>query len=155
VNELSETTVRGLSALHVLMHAQRPVTARAIAAGVKAPATLLRSILSKLSRAGLVQGRIGRGYVLARAPGEIRLEDIIRALEEPQEPSAPCGGNFEACPSRASCVLSLLCRKADESFTEASRTFTLADLRELAPDVPNCMDPEIKCLTAPKAKRTR
>ncbi len=152
---LSKTVVQGLGALHLLMRAQRPTDARSIAAAVKAPSTLLRSILSKLRRGGLIQRQAGRGYVLARAPGEIRLKDIIRTLEQPQKPLAPCGGNFDACPSRASCVLSVLCRKADESFTEAIRTFTLADLRELVPDVPNCLNPAIKRLTAPKAVITR
>jgi Rrf2 family protein len=152
---LSKTVVQGLGALHLLMKAQRPTAARRIATAVKAPPTLLRSILSKLRRGGLVQSRAGRGYVLARAPGEIRLEDILRTLEQPQKPLAPCGGNFDACPSRASCVLSVLCRKADESFTEAIRTFTLADLREVVPDLPNCLDPAIKRVTAPEAIITR
>ena len=152
---LSKTVVQGLGALHFLMRAQRPTAARSIAAAVKAPPRLLRSILSKLMRGGLIQSRAGRGYVLARAPGEIRLEDILRTLEPPQKPSAPCGGNFDACPSRASCVLSVLCRKADESFMEAMRTFTLDDLREVVPGVPNCLDPQIQRLTAPEAKATR
>lgn len=150
MKELSESTVRALGALHLLMQAKRPLSTPTLARRVKAPVRLLHGILSKLALAGLVQGRVGRGFVLARAPGEIRLEDIIHAMEEPAKPSAPCGGNFDACPTRASCVLSVLCRKADESFTEAMRTFTLEDLRELTPDVPNCMDPAVRSLTRTK-----
>jgi DNA-binding IscR family transcriptional regulator len=83
---------------------------------------MLKPILHRLVKAGLVAVRGRKGYVLAKARG----------------------GNFDACPSRAACVLAVLCRKADESFRQMIREFTLENLREVSPDLPNGMDPSIE-----------
>jgi Rrf2 family protein len=140
---LSEIAVRGLGALHVLMRLGRAVAPAELAKAAQAPQEALDALLPRLLAAGLItHGRLG--YALAKAPGEIRLQDVLEALEEPEEPEAPCGGNFETCPSRAACVLAVLCRKADENFRDFLRGFTLEDLRDAKPDLPNCMNPEIR-----------
>lgn len=141
---LSETAVRGLGVLHVLMRVGRPMLPAELARASKAPRESLTRLLPKLLSAGLVSIPGRRGYVLAKAPGEIRLHDVLEALEKPEAPEAPCGGNFDTCPSRAACVLAVLCRRAEENFREFLREFTLEDLRDLRPDLPNCMDPAIQ-----------
>jgi Rrf2 family protein len=152
---LSETDVHGLNALHVLMRAQRPLNPGALATEAKAPTALLKAILPKLLKAGLIARLDRRGYILAKAPGEIRLEHVLEALDRPEKPSAPCGGTFDACPSRAACVLAVLCRKAEERFRETLREFTLEDLRDSPPDLPNCLDPAIQRMERAVKSRRR
>jgi len=59
------------------------VPARAIAKGTDIPVRFLPQVLGDLSRAGIVEARLGRagGYRLARAPGAISVLDIIEATE--------------------------------------------------------------------------
>ena len=55
-------------------------------------------------------------------------------------------GDYDACASRASCLLAPLCRSAEASFEESLRRFTLADLEDTAVDLPNCVDPRVRAL---------
>jgi Rrf2 family protein len=59
------------------------------------PPRFLEQIFQDLKRAGLVASRRGPrgGYQLARAPAEIRLGDIVRALEGPITVSSPKDDN--------------------------------------------------------------
>jgi Rrf2 family protein len=61
----------------------------------KVPANYLVQILNELRNAGLIQSRRGKqgGYILARAPGEITIADIIRSIDgELMECSGEVGG---------------------------------------------------------------
>ena len=60
-----------------------PVTGRDIAAREKLPADYVEQIMLRLRRAGLVQSTRGArgGYVLARAPEEVSVRDVINASE--------------------------------------------------------------------------
>jgi Rrf2 family protein len=62
-----------------------PVKADQIAEAQSIPLNFLENILSELRRAGIVESRRGAagGYLLARAPEEISLADVIRAVEGP------------------------------------------------------------------------
>jgi len=62
-----------------------PVKADRIAEAQSIPLNFLENILSELRRAGVVESRRGAagGYLLARAPEEISLADVIRAVEGP------------------------------------------------------------------------
>ena len=134
----------GLSALHRIMVAGRPLTAPEIAGAIGHPIPRLRAILRQLQDAGILRADRGHGYVLARAPGEISLELLLRVLQSPESPDAPCGGDYESCDSRASCILAHLCRKIHEAVLEAERSVTLEDLRDVEPGVPNCIDPALR-----------
>lgn len=138
---MTENAVYGLTALHTLMRAGQPMKRRALAMAARTPTELLPTLLTGLEKAGLISGDGRSGYVLAKAPGEIRLQEVVQALDPPEAPGAPCGGNFDACDSRSSCVLAVLCRRADAHFRDLLREFTLEDLREMSPDLPNCIDP--------------
>jgi len=54
-----------------------------LAEAEKIPANYLVQILNELRNAGLIQSKRGKqgGYALARAPGSIRLDEIVRAVE--------------------------------------------------------------------------
>jgi Rrf2 family protein len=62
-----------------------PVKAEQIAEAQGIPLNFLENILAELRRAGIVHSRRGAagGYLLARAPEDVSLADIIRAVEGP------------------------------------------------------------------------
>jgi Rrf2 family protein len=64
---------------------QGPVKGDRIAGAQKIPVKFLENILLDLKHAGLVQSQRGAegGYWLAKAPEEISLADVIRAVEGP------------------------------------------------------------------------
>jgi Rrf2 family iron-sulfur cluster assembly transcriptional regulator len=141
MRELSAATVLALHALQAMMLKGTPVSIPELARSSGSAAAQIRPLLAKLQREGLIQSRPGHGFLLARSPGDITLHEIIQAIGESRPPAAPCGGDFDACDSRASCILVPLCRKAEEGFRETLRTFTLAELRGAPLDLPNCVTP--------------
>jgi len=142
MRELTSAGIVALHALHLMMRRTLAVTPEEIQESSGFPKELIRAVLPGLLRGGLIQRSSGRGYVLSRAPGEISLQQILESVEEPRAPTAPCNGDFEKCDSRASCLLAPLCREADREFVRTLRSFTLADLRDQPPGVPNCLDPK-------------
>jgi Rrf2 family protein len=64
---------------------EAPVKGELISSSQDIPLRFLENILAELRHAGLVQSRRGTdgGYWLARAPDEIAVADIIRAVEGP------------------------------------------------------------------------
>ena len=82
------TSSRFAVAVHVLSllaTTQGPVSSVHIAGSVNTNPVLIRRILGQLGRAGFTQSLRGAtgGTLLARAPGEINLLDVYRAVEEP------------------------------------------------------------------------
>jgi Rrf2 family protein len=66
-------------------HADVPLKAEQIASAQEIPLSFLENILVDLRRAGFVRslrGQVG-GYRMARAPEDITIADIIRAVEGP------------------------------------------------------------------------
>ena len=138
---LTEGSVLALHALQLMMLKQGPVTNRDISRSSGFPVERIRWVVARLRRAGLVQSLPGRGFALRKAPGEITVHELVQAIEEPAPPTAPCGGSYDACASRGSCILAPLCRITSESAQEALKSFTLAELLDARADLPNCMDP--------------
>jgi Rrf2 family protein len=77
------------------------------------PARFLEQIFQDLKRAGLVSSRRGPrgGYALARPASEIRLGDIVRALE----------GAIELAPSESDAGDATSRAVTDEAFADVSR----------------------------------
>lgn len=129
-----------------MLRKQQPVLLREIGKSGHFDPREVRAILNRLQVGGLIRRLPGRGYVLAKAPGEIRLLDVLRAVDVPKPPNAPCGGNYEACLTHAACILEPLCRKVQEAYDQTLREFTLADLENVRVDLPNCVDPALRTL---------
>lgn len=144
MRELTADTVVALHALHLMLRKRKPVTIQEIHESGGFEVDLIRAIVGKLRRKGLILSRSGHGYVPTRAPGEISIRDVVEAVDDPASPTAPCGGYFDACLTRASCILAPLCRNAEQGYQETLRSFTLADLMDVPPDVPNCVDSRSK-----------
>lgn len=90
----------------------------------------LAKIVQRLAKGGILATRRGGGggAVLARAPEEIRLGEIVRVLEEGQalvECLGPDGGN---CTVDIQCRLKARLRHAERSFLADLDRSTLADI---------------------------
>ena len=85
--KLSNKSRYGVQAVFdIAFHAEgRAAQIKEIADRQSIPPRFLEQIFQDLKRAGLVASRRGPrgGYQLARPPSEIRLGDIVRALEGP------------------------------------------------------------------------
>jgi len=109
------------------------------------PKEYLSKALQALSRAGLVEGSLGKsgGYRLARKPEEITFLDIVEAIEGKRRSfecseirkNNPClPGDFEV---RGVCAVARVMYAADEAWRKHLRGVTLADLGQtLQKDVP-------------------
>jgi Rrf2 family protein len=90
-----------------LNHGRGLTSLSRIARGQGISVKYLEQLFRSLRRAGMVEGvrGVAGGYRLKRPPGEIRMGDVIRALEEPMSPvaclddSALCD-RWEGCQAR-------------------------------------------------------
>jgi Rrf2 family protein len=144
MKELTADAVLALHALHLMMIKTKAVSIHEIQQSSGFPLDRIRSVLDKLFRADLIRNYAGGRYVLAKAPGEVSVQHVVEAVSQLKRPSAPCGGDFEACSTRASCILAPLCQQAELGFQETLRSFTLAELMGIPPELPNCLDPRMK-----------
>jgi Rrf2 family protein len=84
--------------------------ARAIALEARVPGKFLETILVELRHAGFVVSRRGLqgGHALARAPEDIRLGDVIRAIDGPLAPircaSHSAYRGCDDCPAPTRCA---------------------------------------------------
>lgn len=114
-----------------MAHGQGPVPLKVVAAKQSISENYLEQLMGMLRKAGLVNGIRGArgGYELALAPEDIRVGDVIRALEGPISPISCVDQNgasdcerLETCPTRG------LWKKLRDSMTEVLDSTTLADL---------------------------
>jgi Rrf2 family protein len=73
------------AALQLAAAGEGPVKGESIADAQGIPLRFLENILAELRHAGLVQSQRGAdgGYWLARKPSEVKIADVIRAVEGP------------------------------------------------------------------------
>jgi Rrf2 family iron-sulfur cluster assembly transcriptional regulator len=123
--------------LSLALHAgeQSPTSVRDIAERTGLPQPYLEQILLALKGAGLVRSKrgVGGGYVLARAPEQIRLSEIISAVDGPITL-----GDFGqphqdgACDHEGQCVLLAVWSVAGEHMRRHLESYTLASVAEQA-----------------------
>jgi Rrf2 family protein len=118
-----------------LHDADGPTSVRDIADRTGLPQPYLEQILLALKGAGLVRSKrgVGGGYVLARPPAEVKLSDIIAAVEGPI-----VAGDFGephtngACDHEGQCVLLAIWGAVGEHMRAFLDSFTLADIAKIA-----------------------
>jgi len=98
------------------------------------PKKFLDAILGELRNAGIVYSRKGPGggYMLARAPSEIRIGHVIRAIDGPLAPIA-CASRTAYQPCRdcndvKSCTVRLTMTKVRDAMSDVLDQVTLADM---------------------------
>ncbi len=139
--DLAKETVWGLYALHVLANRDRLTGTEEIVRQGRVPRQALARILRKLRSAGLLRGRPGRGYALARPAATLSVAEVARLLENAKAPAKSCTQRFDACTYTESCALAPLCREANERAQSAMRSFTVADLRQSTAALAECAAP--------------
>jgi Rrf2 family nitric oxide-sensitive transcriptional repressor len=125
----SQTTEYALRAMAYLAAHEGELAATPLMAGhTKVPANYLSKVLQQLAAAGLITGRrgVGGGYRLARAPRDIRLLDVIRAVTELERLNAcPLGLHT---PAHQLCPLHRRMDQVTAAVIEIYSGVTLADL---------------------------
>jgi len=108
---------------------EEPVNIKSISERQEVSIHYLEQILNKLRRAGLIKSikGPGGGYVLARAPEEISIADILIELEGPLAITS-CLNPEQGCVRVEKCVAHLLWKSLGEQIESFLRTITLADL---------------------------
>ena len=125
-------------ATHILTFIQTqdgaPTTSELIASSVNTNPTLIRRLLSQLARAGLTTSQMGNGggALLARAPQEITLLDVYRAIDdesgvfalhEQPNPQCPVGRNINS-------VLKARIAAAEQALQSQLAQTTIADIAQ-------------------------
>ncbi len=105
------------------------VTAESLSESQQIPLSFCHKILRKLVSARLAVSRPGRagGFRLARRPANIRLLDIVQAIQGPVAVST-CMMDLDACPRQAGCPVSRKWRALQKGIFEFLKTTTLADV---------------------------
>ena len=125
----SEYGVRFMVALTRMDHGE-PVSLTDIADQEDLPRAYLEQIIGGLRDAGLIDSQRGAhgGYRLARPASEVRMGEVVRALEGPIVPMACLAAAGSPCNRADNCTVSQLWSRVRDSVNEALDSFTLADL---------------------------
>ena len=124
-------------ALRALIHLARhgadgPVHARVIAATEAIPSAFLAKILNRLRGRGFLRSVMGPGggYLLARPSNEIRVHDIIEALDDSQHRRTSCLLGLSACSDDHACPLHDRWKSIRNDLSQWIGSLTLADIEQ-------------------------
>jgi Rrf2 family transcriptional regulator, cysteine metabolism repressor len=112
---------------------QGPASLADIATDEDLPRAYLEQLVMSLRDAGLVRSTRGArgGYELTRDPVEIRMSEVLRALEGPIAPMVCASEDPEhgtVCDRSARCTVNVLWVRVRDAVTGALDSMTLADL---------------------------
>jgi Rrf2 family protein len=135
VSTRGDYACRALLSLALRTDEAGPTSVRDIAERTGLPQPYLEQILLALKGAGLVRSKrgVGGGYVLARDPEQIRLSEIISAVDGP----ITLGDFGEphqdgACDHEGQCVLLAVWKEAGEHMRHHLDSYTLAGIARVA-----------------------
>lgn len=135
VSSKGDYACRALLSLTLHQDEGGPTSVRDIAERTAIPQPYLEQILLALKGAGLVRSKrgVGGGYVLARAPKDILLSEILSAVDGPISV-----GDFGephqdgSCNHEGQCVLLTIWKSAGEHMRELLDGFTLQSVADAA-----------------------
>ena len=115
-------------AMHV---AEAPMALRDVAARQQVSVHYLQQIFARLKAAGLVRGMRGArgGFTLARPPAEIKLSEVIQAVEGPIAP-VPCVDDPAACQWASVCAVRDVWAEMGAAMIQVLESKSLQDLVE-------------------------
>ena len=145
---LTRTTETGIQVLLYLAMRRRrePASPRAMAGALDLSPSYLSKVTGQLVRAGVLVAHKGSkgGVTLARPPAEIRLLEMVEALQ------GPVTGDY--CRNRAPgcrpCGFHRAMREVHQATLETLSRWTLAEMAA-TPGVAGAGSPDHPCLTAP------
>jgi Rrf2 family cysteine metabolism transcriptional repressor len=132
--KLSTRSSYGVRAVFDLAHhpGDKPVRLAAIAERQKIPRSYLQQIFVRLRRSGIVKAIRGPkgGFQLGRAAQDIRIGDVVRALEGDFKPLlCTMPENYGPdCHVVEGCVSRIVCQKLDGQLNKILDSSTLAEL---------------------------
>ena len=133
---LSKKTKYALKALMVLAkeYGQGPVLIADIAQREDIPRKFLELILLELKNQGILQSKKGKGggYFLGRAPRQVSVGHVIRALEGPIAP-LPCVSKTaymrcRECRDERTCGIRIVMKEVRDATSKILDSTTLADM---------------------------
>jgi len=106
-----------------------PVSAREVAERQGIPTKFLEQLFVGLRKADLVAASRGAhgGFSLTRSPNEIRVLDVVEALEGPLRPTV-CQSSEGGCAKSSACAASHVWERATMALRDVFAATTLADL---------------------------
>ena len=116
--------------LDIALHSgERPVRIQDIAKRRNISVKYLEQLIRALKKAGFINSKRGPrgGHVLAVPPEEIRVGDVVRALESRPE-LTECVGNPDACLIAADCVTRQIWARATESLFRELDAIRISDM---------------------------
>lgn len=123
----------GVRALVELAHhyGQGPVQSAEIASRQQVPETYLDQLLTTLRRAGFIRSVRGPqgGHALIRDPKEVRLSEVMTALEGSLAPIA-CVDDPDACTRTGGCVQREVWEQVRDATLQILESVSIGDLAE-------------------------
>jgi Rrf2 family protein len=113
-----------------LHYGEAPVAINDLAKRADIPTKFLEQILLDLKRGGFVQSRRGKigGYLLARAPSQIRLGEVIGFIDGPIEPIACVDKSYSGCNDKDKCVFRGIWQQITDNTARIVHNITFEDL---------------------------
>lgn len=133
--KLSTRTRYGMRAIIELAENDRkdPLRLKVIAQHQDISAKYLEQLMVVLKSAGFVRSIRGAkgGYLLAKAPNQIKLSDIFHCLEGTVS-TVECVENEDYCPRAADCVARQVWTQVQEAIENVLQSITLQDVVDRA-----------------------
>jgi Rrf2 family protein len=131
---IKRETDYALRALARLARTEEFVSAGALAEAEGIPEDFLRKIMQTLHHAGIVESRQGPfgGYRTARAPAEVTLLDVLRAVQGRLDMNE-CFEAPGACEKAPSCPVRLQLAKLQATFNREMESISLDDMLRQVP----------------------
>lgn len=113
--------------------APRPLQLKIIAQRQEISVKYLEQLMAVLKSAGLVSSIRGSrgGYILARAPNQITLSDILHCVEGPVA-TVDCVEDGSRCARAAECAAREVWMKVEQAIDNVLQSVTLQDVAEMA-----------------------
>lgn len=128
---LSTRTRYGVRAMLELAQNQnaRPLQLKIVAQRQDISVKYLDQLMAILKSAGFIRGIRGAkgGYILVKAPNQIKLSDVFNCLEGPVT-TVECVEDEDYCTRAADCVTRQVWTQVQEAITDVLQSITLQDL---------------------------
>ena len=106
------------------------VTIHDLSKNTDAPIKFLEQVLLELKRGGFVESRRGKigGYLLAKAPSQIRLGEVISFIDGPIEPIGCVEKKYSGCKDLYKCIFRPVWQEVTQCTSNIIDNITFEDL---------------------------
>jgi Rrf2 family protein len=116
--------------LDLALNYDNVVTIHDLATRAQIPIKFLEQVLLDLKRGGFVESRRGKigGYLLAKAPSEIKVGDVVRFIDGPIEPIACVEKGYTGCTDIYKCVFRSIWQEVGKVTSDIVDNISFEDL---------------------------